>query len=104
MAESDKQAAERLARRSAAEIKAHLAWRKKMQRKLRKKTEMAARQAAKRRAAVKKSARDNPPLKKLNKSTGWMQADAVKITRNRGKIEVRIRRKPRRKTASKRRR
>jgi hypothetical protein len=63
-----------------------------------------ARKRVKRSSRSKSIKRNPAPLKKLNRSTGWMQADAVKITRNRGKIEVRIRRKPRRKTASKRRR
>ena len=32
------------------------------------------------------------PLKRLNKSTGWMKASSVKIRRNKGKYEVLIRR------------
>ncbi len=50
-------------------------------------------------------AKRNPakPLKRLNKSTGWMKASSVKIRRNKGKYEVLIRRsKPRRKAATKR--
>lgn len=35
-----------------------------------------------------------PKLKRLTKSTGWMNADAVKIIRNRGKVQVLVRRKP----------
>lgn len=39
----------------------------------------------------------NPALKKLTKGTGWMNATAVKIRRNKGKVEVLIRRaKPKR--------
>ena len=35
-----------------------------------------------------------PKLKKLTKGTGWMNASAVKIRRNKGKVEVLIRRAP----------
>lgn len=77
--------------------------------------EAAAHERAAMRAAAKraremhkrmvKAARSNPPkpLKRLNKSTGWMKASSVKIRRNKGKYEVLIRRsKPRRKAATKR--
>lgn len=36
-------------------------------------------------------------LKKVTKSTGWLKADGVRFVRNKGKIEVYIRRKARRK-------
>jgi hypothetical protein len=47
--------------------------------------------------------RKNPP-KRINKSTGWLKADAVKMTRKNGKWNVEIRRKPRRKAVTKRKR
>jgi hypothetical protein len=60
------------------------------------------------RKRVKRSSRSkqrkNPPLKKINKSTGWLKADAVKMTRKNGKWNVEIRRKPRRKAVTKRKR
>lgn len=43
-------------------------------------------------------------LKPLRSSTGWMKADGVKIRRNKGKIEVYIRRKRRATPKTKRRR
>jgi hypothetical protein len=49
----------------------------------------------------------NPPkMKRLNKSTIWIPATAVKIRRNKGKYEVLIRKKrpARRKTAQRRKR
>ena len=67
--------------------------------------ERAAMRAREMHKRMVKAARSNPPkpLKRLNKSTGWMKASSVKIRRNKGKYEVLIRRsKPRRKAATKR--
>ena len=54
-------------------------------------------------APRRRPAKRNPakPLKRLNKSTGWMKATSVKIRRNKGKYEVLIRRsKPARRNSS----
>ena len=52
--------------------------------------------------ARRRQTKNPAPLKKLNKSTGWMKADAVQIRRNKGKIEVYIRRKRKTNPAKKR--
>jgi hypothetical protein len=62
------------------------------------------------RKRVKRSSRSkqrkNSALKPISKSTGWKNAPGgsqVKFKRNKGKIEVYLRSKPRRKTTTKRR-
>jgi len=67
----------------------------------------SAKMAARVRWADTPTKKKNPPkMKRLNKSTIWIPATAVKIRRNKGRYEVLIRKKrpARRKTATKRRR
>lgn len=59
-----------------------------------------------RRSRSRKTQRNPTPLKRISKSTGWKNAPGgsqVKFKRNKGKIEVYLRSKPRRKTTTKRR-
>lgn len=41
-------------------------------------------------------------MKLIKKPKGWVRADAVRVTRNKGRLLVEIRRKPKRKRSSKR--
>ena len=75
-------------RRWAAELRRRAAAEKKRQQTLKR----LAAQAKKDRKAFSRN--PAPKLKKLTKGTGWMNASAVKIRRNKGKVEVLIRRAP----------
>ena len=40
--------------------------------------------------------RNNPAIKMISRPKGWVRADAVRVTRNKGRLLVEIRRKPKR--------